>query len=68
MKANAPSPDRPEGVLLITAAEAARRLAISERKLWALTASRMIPHVRVGRAVRYRPQALSDWIDENERS
>lgn len=44
---------RPEG-LLLTSAETARRLSISERTLWTLTAPRgSLPCVRFGRSVRY---------------
>ena len=49
---------------LLTAKQAADVLVISPRKLWALTASREIPHVRLGeRTVRYKASALADWID-----
>jgi excisionase family DNA binding protein len=40
-------------VLLLKPAQAAEVLAISARKLWSLTASGEIPHVRIGRCVRY---------------
>jgi excisionase family DNA binding protein len=49
--------------LLVTAAEAAKALAISPRKLWALTQSGEIPCVRIGRAVRYDPTDLRTWIE-----
>ena len=48
--------------LLLTAKQAARALAISDRKLWSLTAGGEIPVVRIGRAVRYTPQALDGFI------
>lgn len=43
--------------------DAARRLAISPRKLWELTNRGEIPCVRIGRAVRYDPEDLRAWID-----
>jgi excisionase family DNA binding protein len=49
--------------LLLTAREAARSLAISERKLWELTKRKLIPCVRIGRAVRYSPLDLQAWIE-----
>ena len=52
--------DVPHG--LLKAAEAALILAISSRKLWSLTASGDIPHVRIGRAVRYSRLDLEEWI------
>ena len=39
--------------LLLTPQQAAQALAISLRKLWGMTASGEIPHVRLGRCVRY---------------
>ena len=49
--------------LLLTAQQAAAALAISTRKLWGMTASREIPHLRVGRCVRYPLDDLQRWID-----
>jgi excisionase family DNA binding protein len=48
--------------LLLTAREAAAALSISARKLWSLTASGEVPHVRIGRAVRYPADALTEWV------
>lgn len=48
---------------LLTPTQAAVVLAISPRKLWGLTASFEIPHVRIGRCVRYRPAELDGWIN-----
>lgn len=48
--------------LLITPSEAAFALSISTRKLWSLTNAGQIPCVRLGRAVRYSPADLQDWI------
>ena len=53
--------DRP---LLLTAREATKALAISERTLWSLTDPRgPIRCLRIGRAVRYDPADLSAWIE-----
>ena len=54
------------GKLLLTASDAARALAVSDRKLWSLKASGEIPCVRVGRAVRYDPRDLVAWIDRRK--
>jgi excisionase family DNA binding protein len=48
--------------LLLTAREAAAALSISARKLWSLTASGEVPHVRIGRAVRYPVDELAEWV------
>ena len=42
--------------------DAAKALAISPRKLWAMTASGEIPHIRLGRCVRYPIDDLRAWI------
>lgn len=51
--------------LLVTAREAAQMLAVSPRKLWAMTFEEMpgLPYVRCGRLVRYSPNDLHKWID-----
>jgi len=52
--------------LLLRPTEAAKALAISERKLWSLTAGGLVPHVRLGKSVRYRPESLRTWLAEQE--
>ena len=43
--------------------DAARRLAVSERQLWAYTHPRgPIPVIRIGKAVRYSPAALDEYV------
>jgi excisionase family DNA binding protein len=53
-------------VSLLTPREAAKSLAISPRKLWALTSSGDIPHVRIGRSVRYRVETLNEFLSQRE--
>ena len=50
-------------LLLLKPPQAAEALGISPRKLWSLTACGSIPHIRVGRCVRYAPGDLERWID-----
>jgi excisionase family DNA binding protein len=63
MDGSTPTPQ----ALLVDAREAARLLAISERKLWSLTNCGEIPCVRVGRAVRYPVDDLQRWIANQTR-
>ncbi len=51
--------------LLVDANEAARMLAVSPRKIWAITFEENpgLPYVRCGRLVRYRPEDLRSWVD-----
>jgi excisionase family DNA binding protein len=51
--------------LLLTAAEAAATLSISERTLWSLAAAGDIRTLRLGRSVRYSTQALAEFIARN---
>jgi excisionase family DNA binding protein len=48
--------------LLLTKAETARLLAISERKLDYLTAAGEIRRLKIGNSVRYDPVDLRAWI------
>lgn len=52
---------------LLNAEQTAKRLAISERTLWSLTNAKEIPHLRIGRAVRYDPRDLDVWIERRKR-
>lgn len=52
--------------LLLRAPEAAKLLAISESQLFKLTKAGTIPCVRVGRLVRYSPNALREWVSRSE--
>jgi hypothetical protein len=51
--------------LLVTARDAAQMLAVSPRKLWAMTFEETpaLPYVRCGRLVRYSPDGLRQWIE-----
>ena len=60
------STPRPRFRLLMTPTEAAQALAISPRKLWAMTNCGDIPCVRIGRSVRYDPADLQFWIEEQK--
>jgi hypothetical protein len=53
-----------KAALLVTARDAARMLAVSPRKLWAMTFEEgvALPYVRIGRLVRYSPDDLRRWI------
>lgn len=53
--------------LLIGRDAACRVLDIGRRKLWELTNRGLIPHVRVGRAIRYSPESLRRWIAAQEK-
>lgn len=50
--------------LLVDAKVAAEMLSVSPRKLWGMTASGEIPHVRLGRCVRYPVEDLRRWVEE----
>lgn len=52
---------------LLSAKETAKRLAISERSLWSLTNAKQIPHLRIGRTLRFDPRDLDAWIERRKR-
>jgi excisionase family DNA binding protein len=56
-----------EMTLLLKPREAAKALSICNRLLWEVTNRGEIPHVRIGRAVRYDPKDLRAWIEQKKR-
>src|SRR4029077_9252576 len=53
---------------LLTADEVAALLQVTKAWVYAQTRARRIPHVPLGRYVRYRRSAVLQWIAELERS
>jgi excisionase family DNA binding protein len=53
---------------LLTADEVAAMLQVTKAWVYAQTRARRIPHVPLGRYVRYRRSAVLQWISELERS
>ncbi len=51
-------------VRLVKSADAAKMLAIGERKLWSLTASGLIQSIRIGRSVRYDVRDIEAFIEK----
>lgn len=49
--------------LLVSSRVAAQMLGISPRTLWSRTRCGDIPSIRIGRAVRYSPDDLRQYID-----
>jgi excisionase family DNA binding protein len=64
------SPNGPSvsGDRLLTASDVAELLAVPERWVREHTRGGLIPHVRLGRYVRYRHDAVVSWINEHEHS
>ena len=62
-----PVRNSPPPTMLLTVRQAAEALQISERKLWGMKAAGEIPHVLLGRSVRYDPQDLQRCIDERKK-
>ncbi len=61
------NPDRGQDDRLLRSRDAAVYLAISERKLWELSAGGEIPVVRFGRLVRYCVTDLQAWVGRNRK-
>jgi excisionase family DNA binding protein len=51
---------------LLTAEEVAERLGVGVKWVWAQARSGAIPHVRLGRYKRFRPEAIDAWIAQLE--
>jgi excisionase family DNA binding protein len=51
---------------LLRPKDAADLLAISPRKLWSITRAGEVPHIRIGRNVRYCPTDLATWIEDRK--
>jgi excisionase family DNA binding protein len=51
---------------LLAAAEVAELLAVPERWIREHSRSGLLPHVRIGRYVRYRREAVMAWVVEQE--
>ncbi len=52
------------GEELLTVREAAKLLTISAKKLYRMAALGRVPHVRLGRSVRFRREDLERWIQQ----
>jgi excisionase family DNA binding protein len=50
--------------LLLSPRQASRALAVGERTLWSLTKSGAIPHIRIGKLVRYSVDSLKKYIEQ----
>ena len=60
---NVPVTDR----ILLRPSEGADVLGVCERTLWTLSQTAGLPRVRLGKAVRYRPEALKEWAEASEK-
>lgn len=54
-------PDR-----LLSFEEGRQFLGLGERKTWELVASGDLPHLRIGRLIRFRRAALVAWCEDRE--
>lgn len=50
---------------LLDANEAARLLRVPRSTLYELVRSRGLPHIRIGRALRFTQTGLARWLSEN---
>jgi len=57
------SREAPKPQKLIKASEVARRLDVKPFRVYELVRGDLIPHVRLGRTVRFDPNKLQSWID-----
>lgn len=50
----------------VTEPELAEMLQVSRTFLWEMRANEGLPHCRLGRALRYNPKAVADWLAKHE--
>jgi excisionase family DNA binding protein len=55
-----------DGIDLMTADELGRVLRVTTAWVYTQTRAGRIPHIGLGRYVRYRRSAIIDWLRENE--
>lgn len=53
---------------LLTAGQAAERLDVTLARLYELARTGTLPAVRIGRQIRFSPEALAEWIENRGRS
>jgi excisionase family DNA binding protein len=58
------APQNPELPRLLTAAELASVLGVPRWRLYELTRAGLLPHIRLGRAVRYDPERVNAWLHD----
>lgn len=55
---------RPAATKLLLAPDVAKRLGMSTQRIYELVRQKRLPHVRVGRQIRFSSAALQKWIDD----
>ena len=58
---------KPDSFQLVNSQQAAEMLGISLRKLWSMKVGGEIPHVKIGKSVRFHIQDLYDFAIERKR-
>jgi len=53
---------------LLVASEVAELLRVTEAWVYAETRAKRLPHIRLGRYVRYRRAAIDDWLRRGEQT
>lgn len=60
--------DTPNNADLLTAIEVAKMLRVTPAWVYTATRQGTLPHMRLGRYVRYRRGAVTDWLEANEKA
>ncbi len=68
MTAPEPVSDRPEEPLVISVAEAAERVGVSDWLIYRLIQEGNFPHRRLGRRIVIPVRALERWIDQTDQT
>jgi len=53
---------------LLTAPQVAERLQLTTDRIYALAREDDIPHLRLGRTLRFRAESIDRWLQQQERA
>jgi excisionase family DNA binding protein len=56
-----------EPVIMLAPAEVAARLRVCIETVRRLTRAGVLPHVRIGRVIRYSESAITEWINKKQK-
>lgn len=57
------NPDRPLSSRMLRVAAVAGMLDLPEKRIYELVRAGVLPHVRVGRSIRFNAETLAAWIE-----
>ena len=53
---------------LMTIADVAEKLQLTEATIRKYVLAKVIPYIKIGAAIRFRPSEIEEWINDNQKS